>query len=128
MIGCEIMDKIVDMKGNVLSSNEVAVFNQKYLAVFKQLAELSIAKKKLMEKEKEIKEQMKGAMEEYDIKSIDNEHIRISYVAEGKPSVKVDLNSLEKDDSSLYKELLNRYPKYVKPRSSYISFRAKKST
>ena len=119
------MDKIVDMKGNVLSSNEVAVFNQKYLAVFKQLAELSIAKKKLMEKEKEIKEQMKGAMEEYDIKSIDNEHIRISYVAEGKPSVKVDLNSLEKDDSSLYKELLNRYPKYVKPRSSYISFRVK---
>lgn len=119
------MEKIVDKQGNVFSRNEVELFNEKYLAVFKQLSELSIAKKKIMEKEKEIKEQMKSAMEEYNIKSIDNEYIRISYVAQGKPSVKLDLKSFEKEESVLYNQLLNKYPKHVKARSSYISFRVK---
>ena len=119
------MDKIVDKQGNSFTTNEVARFNEKYLAMFKQLAELSIAKKKLMATEKEIKEELKSAMNEYNIKSIDNEFIRISYVAEGKPSVKVDLKSLEKEDLSLYNELLRTYPKHVKGRASYISFRVK---
>ena len=123
--GCEKMDKIVDKDGNQFTANEVVSFNEKYISVFKQLAELSITKKKLMEKEKEIKEEMKSAMEQYNIKSIDNDYIKISYVAQGKPSVKVDLKSLEDDDVALYNELLNKYPKHVKARSSYISFRAK---
>lgn len=119
------MDKIVDKQGNSFTTNEVARFNEKYLAMFKQLAELSIAKKKIAEKEKEIKNEMKSVMEEYNIKSIDNEHIRISYVAPGKPSVKVDLKSIKENDSSLYEQLLARYPKKVKGRSSYVSFRVK---
>ena len=119
------MDKIVDKNGNELSRNEITSFNEKYLTVFKQLAELSIAKKKILEKEKEIKDEMKKAMEEYNIKSIDNEHIRITHVAEGKPSVKLDLKSFEKDDSMLYNQLLDKYPKHVKGRSSYIMFKVK---
>ena len=122
------MDKIVDKQGNEFNTTEVARFNEKYLSIFKQLSELSIAKKKITEKEKEIKNEMKKAMEEYNIKSIDNEHIRISYVAPGKPSVKVDLKSIKEKDSSLYDQLLAKYPKHVKGRSSYISFRVKKST
>lgn len=119
------MDKIVDKEGNVFSKNEVEVFNEKYLSVFKQLAELSAAKKKITELEKKIKEEMKDTMEEYNIKSIDNEYIRINYVAQGKPSVKLDLKSFEQHESSLYNELLNKYPKNVKARSSYVSFRVK---
>ena len=119
------MDKIVDTQGNVLSRNEIEVFNQKYLTVFKQLAELSIAKKKLMEKEKEIKKEMKSAMEEYNIKSINNKYIRINYVAQGKPTVKLDLKTFEKEDALLYNKLLNKYPKTVKGRVSYITFKAK---
>ena len=57
---------------------------------------------------------MKKAMEEYNIKSIDNEHIRISYVASGKPSVKVDLKSIKEKDSSLYNQLLAKYPNMLK--------------
>ena len=40
------MDKIVDKQGNEFNTTEVARFNEKYLAMFKQLSELSIAKKK----------------------------------------------------------------------------------
>ena len=119
------MEKIVDKQGNVFSRNELESFNDKYLALFKQLSELSIAKKKILEKEKEIKGQMKSAMEEYNIKSIDNQYIRITYVAQGKPSVKLDLKSFEQAESVLYNQLLNKYPKHVKARSSYISFRVK---
>ena len=119
------MDKIVDKQGNEFSANEVVRFNDKYLTMFKQLSELSIAKKEITKKEKEIKNEMKKAMEEYNIKSINNEYIRISYVAPGKPSIKLDLKSFKEENSSLYNELLSKYPKHVKGRSSYITFRVK---
>lgn len=119
------MDKIIDKQGNTFTTTEIDRFNEKYLAIFKQLSELSIAKKKIVEKEKEIKKDLKNVMEEYNIKSIDNEYIRISYVAPGKPSVKVDLKSLKEEDSLLYDDLLNRFPKHIKGRASYISFRLK---
>lgn len=60
-------------------------------------------------------------MDAYDIKSIDNQYIKITRV-NGSTSTSIDLKALEKEEPELYAELLKDYPK-VTNRKPYLTFK-----
>ncbi len=105
------------------NQNQVQIFEQQHIQVFKQLADITKQKKLIEEQEKKVKEQLEKAMDAYDIKSIDNQYIKITRV-NGSTSTSIDLKALEKEEPELYAELLEDYPK-VTNRKPYLTFKVK---
>lgn len=103
--------------------NALQNFEQKNMAVFETLARISKTKAELEAQEKDAKEKLLIAMENNGITSIDNDVIRISYVA-GTESVALDTKALRADDPKLYNKLEQKYNKRTK-RGAYIRFTAK---
>jgi len=103
--------------------NNVQLFNQQHVQVFKDLALVTKSKKQLEAQEKEYKKQLEEAMDLYGIKSIDNDHLKITRV-EPKPSVSIDLVKLEDKEPDLHADLLNDYPK-VSTKKPYLTFKVK---
>lgn len=101
---------IIDRKDNEFTSEEVALYEQKYAAAFKKLAELTLARKKLEAEDAKIREQIEKSMDEFNIRSIDNDHVLITRVEAnpGKPSL--DLDALKKAEPDTYAGLLEDYP------------------
>lgn len=90
--------------------NKVALFEQQHLEAFQQLQILTRQKKKLELEDAKIREELVEAMEKHDIKSIDNDFVKITRVA-GSESVSIDLKKMEKKEPELYANLLEDYPK-----------------
>lgn len=105
------------------NQTEVQVFENQYLQAFKQLSEITKTKKQLEEQEKKVKSQLEKAMDEYEIKSIDNEFLKITRVA-ASSSTSIDLKALEEKEPKLHQELLEDYPK-VTNRKAYLTFKVK---
>ena len=104
-------------------NNQVQVFEQQHMQVFKQLADITKTKKQLEEQEKKVKADLEKAMDAYDIKSIDNQFLKITRV-NGSTSTSIDLKALEEKEPKLYGELLEDYPK-VTNKKSYLTFKVK---
>jgi predicted phage-related endonuclease len=104
-------------------SNEVQVFENKYLAVMANIALLEKQVKEMQEKQKALKADLEKAMDEYDIKSIDNDYLKITRVA-ASSSTSIDLKKLQEKEPGLYGELLEDYPK-VTTRKAYVKFTVK---
>lgn len=104
-------------------NNQVQVFEQQHMQVFKQLADITKTKKQLEEQEKKVKEDLEKAMDAYDIKSIDNQFLKINRV-NGSTSTSIDLKALKEKEPKLYGELLEDYPK-VTNKKSYLTFKVK---
>lgn len=103
--------------------NQVQIFEQQQMQVFKNLSDVTKQKKLLEEQEKNFKEQLEKAMDEHGIKSIDNQYIKITRV-DGSTSTSIDLKELSKNEPKLYGELLEDYPK-VSVRKPSIRFTVK---
>lgn len=104
-------------------SNEVTVFENKYMAVMANIALLDKQVKEMQEQQKSLKADLEAAMDEYDIKSIDNEFLKITRVA-ASSSTSIDLKTLQKKEPALYGELLEDYPK-VTNKKAYVMFKVK---
>lgn len=104
-------------------SFEIKEFEQHYLEMFEHLAEVTRQKKKLEETEAKIKKNLEEGMVMYDIKSIDNEYVRITRVEEST-SVSIDMKEFQKKEPQLYAELLNDYAKTT-TKKSYLMFKVK---
>lgn len=102
---------------------EMTAFEQKNLAVFKQLRELTNAKKSLEEQEKKIKDDLTFAMKLNGITSIDNDYVVISHIAETE-SVALDTKAFRQDDPDLYNEVMNKYNKRTK-KKAYVRITVK---
>ncbi|MDD3049749.1 MAG: hypothetical protein PHR06_01235 [Candidatus Cloacimonetes bacterium] len=63
-------------------TTELEVFQNKTATVIKAIAEIVIQKKHLEEQEKLMKEKLQAAMEQFSIKSFDNELIKVTYMNE----------------------------------------------
>ena len=101
-------------------SKELALFEEQGLQAFKNLSEITKQKKKLEDDEKKLKKYLEEKMDEFNIKSFDNEFIKITRV-EDSESVSIDLNQMEREEPTLYNELLSDYPKVTK-RNPYVRF------
>ena len=104
-------------------TNQVQVFENKYLAQMQQLQQLVSQKKELEKIEKDIKKELEEAMNKYNIKSIDNEFLKITRV-EACELVSIDIKEMKKKEPELYEELLEDYPKVTK-RNAYVRFTVK---
>ena len=103
--------------------NELEIFEQQHLQIFKELSEITKQKKQLEDAEKKAKASLEKGMELYEIQSIDNQYIKITRV-NGSSSTSIDLKSLKDEEPKLYEELLEDYPK-VTNRKAYIRFSVK---
>lgn len=88
---------------------ELQKFEEQNLQVFKDISSLNTQIKELQAEEKAIKAQLEEAMQEHDIKSIDNDYIRITFVDESE-TVKLDLKEMENKEPETFEELMEDYP------------------
>ena len=88
---------------------ELQAFEQQNLQVFKDISQITAQRKALEKQEKDIKVQLEEAMLEHDIKSIDNEFIKITR-DEASETVTVDLKELGEKESETFDELFEDYP------------------
>lgn len=95
-------------------------FEERNLAVFKQLADLKAQIKELERQQDEVKAGILEAMEHYGVKSFKNELITITYVPDSETE-SIDLKALQAQEPDLYDELLNDYRKITK-RKGYVRF------
>jgi regulator of replication initiation timing len=117
---------MIELKtGEEFTKEELAVFNEQYLAMFKNLAEMKKQKDALDKQEKDIKSKLEAAMDEYSIQKIENEYITITRVAENPGKQTVDLDKMQKEEPELFNELLADYPKTTGKKKGYVMFKVK---
>ena len=100
--------------------NNLMVFEEKNLAIFKQLADFKKMQKEMEQKEKQLKSEIEKSMIEHNVVSFQNEYITISRVEESV-STSIDLKAFEKKEPDCYAGLLKDYPKVTK-KSAYVRF------
>ena len=93
-----------------MADNELVLFENKALAVMKNLSDLKKEQDRLAEIEKNARAELQKVMEEFGITQFKNDYVTIS-VVKGSTTVNVDLKALEKNEPQLYKDLLKDYPK-----------------
>lgn len=94
---------------------EIVPIEKKYAEVFRTVSDIAIRKKELEDQEKKVRESLTQAMEEYGIKSFDNEFIKVTYVA-ATQQISVDTTRLKKEHPEIaeaYKKVTNKKA-YVK--------------
>lgn len=98
-------------------NNELVEFNKHHIAKLRELSQLKKAMNEMQEVEKALKAELEEAMDQYDIKTIDNDYIKVTRVA-ASSSTSIDLKTLEKKENKLYEELLADYPKVTERKAS----------
>lgn len=97
--------------------NSIEKFNETAMEPMRSLAQVMKAKRELEASEKAFKEELLARMEEYGVKSVDNEYVKITYVP-ASASTSLDLKALELEEPELYADLLADYTKTTKRKAS----------
>lgn len=105
------------------TENNLLEFEEHALGAMQKISEVSKSMKQLKEIDAQNRKYIEGLMEEYDVKSIDNEFVKITYV-EPTEATSVDIKLLETKEPELHQELLEDYPKVTK-RKGYARITAK---
>lgn len=113
------------LNGDTFTEKEVQVLEQQYLTVFQNLAHVTKHKKVLEDQEKEIKSQLEKLMDEYGIKSLENQFIKITRVDANPGKITIDVDKLLKEEPTLHAELLADYPKVSGVKKAYVKFNVK---
>lgn len=106
-----------------MADKELKLFEEKNLAVFKQLSEFKKQQDAMKEQEKKLKDALMKSMEEYGIKSFKNDYVSISYIDESETE-SLDLKAFKEKEPELYEDLKKDYIK-VRHTSAYIKITAK---
>lgn len=93
-------------------------FEEKNLQVFKDVQSLEVQIKQLQEQEKDMKSALVKAMEENNIKSLDNDFVKVTYV-EPTESHTTDWKAFKEREPDVYESISKDYPKVVK-RKGYV--------
>ena len=101
----------------------ITPFENKYLTKMQQLQQLVQQKKEIDKLEKDIKKELEEAMDKHNIKSIDNEYLKVTRV-EASETTSINLKEMQKKEPKLYGELIEDYPQ-VRKRKAYIRFTVK---
>lgn len=93
------------------------VFNDKYLATMQRYAELEATVKELEATKKKVRAEIQEAMEHYNIRSVDNDFVKITLVAPST-SISIDTAALRIARPDMYDELIGRFPKKTERKAS----------
>lgn len=105
-----------DECGNsVTVETDIATFEKQYMTVFEQIKGIVQTKKAMEAQEKELKDRLREAMEVNGIKSIDNQLVKITYIAP-TTAVSIDSAKLKKRYPAIAEECSKSSPKagYIK--------------
>ena len=103
--------------------NELTEFEQANLVLMTKLAQSEQLVREVKEMQEAYKRELKNSMKKYNIKSIDNDLVKVTVVPESE-STTVDLKTFKEKEPDEYEALLADYPKVVK-RSSYVRIKVK---
>ena len=87
----------------VLEGGEMVAFEEKTLTVIQAIADIASKKKELEDQDKKMREQLEAAMEQYNIKSFENDLVKITYT-EPTTRTSVDSAKLKKNYPDIYTE------------------------
>ena len=90
----------------ILEGNELVAFGEKAAAVIQSIADIAKQKKELEELDKEMRRQLEKAMDAFEIKSFENDLIKITYV---EPTVRTSVDSAKLKKK--YPEIFNECSK-----------------
>lgn len=83
--------------------NEMVAFENHSLAIIQTIADIASKKKELEDQDKEMRKQLEFAMDQYGVKSFENDLIKITYV-EPTTRTSVDSAKLKKKYPDIYDE------------------------
>lgn len=78
---------IESMTDKEFSEKEIVAFEERYLAAFQQLSHIANRRKWYEDEEKKAKAAIQKIMDEYGIKSIDNQYMKITRVSAGERQI-----------------------------------------
>ena len=96
---------------------DIALFNNNYMATMQRYADLETTIKELTETKDKVRAEIQRAMEDYNIRSIDNDIVKLTLVAPSV-SITIDTKALRISDPDTYEDLLDKYPKTTARRQS----------
>ncbi len=117
--------EIVLASGDRFTEQEIKVFEEQYLVVMQSLSNMTKQKKALEEQEKKVKGQLEKVMDEYCIKSVENQFLKITRVAASAGKQTIDLDKMQKEEPKLFNDLLADYPKTSGAKKSFVRFDVK---
>lgn len=91
-------------------SNEIQAFESKHMLLMANVAQHIQQEKLLKEQTTKLKEDLGKAMDEFGIKSIDNDLLKITRTA-ASTSKSLDTTRLKNEEPELFAELMTDYPK-----------------
>lgn len=83
--------------------NQVVVFESKAASVIQAIKDIATQKAALEEQDKKMRKELESAMEQYNVKSFENEFIKVTYV-EPTTRTSVDSAKLKKKYPSVFEE------------------------
>jgi len=113
---CELACQFVSNEGcENLYEEDTAMqaFNTSAMTIMKNIAELDKQKKALEEKDKEVRDALKQVMDQYGIKSFENDILKVTFVAE-TTRTSIDSAKLKKD----HPDIAEKYSKTSKVSAS----------
>lgn len=113
---CELACQFASNEGcENLYEEETAMqaFNDKAMTIMKNIAALDKQKKALEEQDKEVRDALKKVMDEYGIKSFENDILKVTFVAE-TTRTSIDSTKLKKD----HPDIVAKYSKTSKVSAS----------
>ena len=99
--------------------NAIQLFNDEAMIIMKSIASLDKQKKAIDEQDKQIRNALKNAMDEFGIKSFENDLLKVTHIAE-TTKTSIDTAKLKKD----YPDIAKKYSKVSKV-SAYIRISVK---
>lgn len=105
------------------NKTEMTPFENKYMQVMADIQALTKQEKELTQQTKDLKADLEKAMDEHNIKSIDNEFLKITRVGPSE-TTSIDIKKMKEKEPDLHEELLADYPKVTK-RKAYVRFTVK---
>lgn len=84
-------------------STALTAFEEKTLAVIQAIADIATKKKELEDQDKQMREQLEAAMDQFNVKSFENDLIKITYV-EPTTRTSVDSAKLKKKYPDIFTE------------------------
>lgn len=95
-----------------MSENAITVFNNNYMATMQRYADLEQTIKDLDATKKKVRAELQRAMEDYGIRSIENDICKITVVAESD-SITIDTSALRISKPDVYDDLVDAFPKHM---------------